>query len=941
MNDRTARGSSPESGARLRRAVGMILASSAVTLWSPSPTLQAQEANHEAGGGDVRAPLVRPTVRAGDLTGKITLDGRLDEEVWGRAPVATGFIQGTPVEGIPAEEETEVRILIGDGAIWVGARMFESDTANIVRRLVRRDEEGIYDYVSVSLDPNLDRRTGYYFRVTASNVQVDRYYYGDARLDRAWDAVWESRVHQDELGWTAELRIPLSQIRYESSDEPQTWGINFGRKRMVSNETSYYSLRSRTREGFVSQFGTLEGVRITQDPRRVEARPYLVTSLHTGDHDPDDPFFDGSDATARYGTDLRFGLGPAFTLDATINPDFGQVEADPAVINLSDFETRFEERRPFFVEDAQVFEFGLGLTGRGDELFYSRRVGRSPQGGAPWDADYSDTPLDATILGAAKVTGRTTSGLSLGALAAVTDAESGRAFYDEEGRFESFLVEPRSGFGVATLQQDFNDGASQVGGILTGMNRSLPADRSFDFLPTSAFSTGVRFEHQWNDRDWSLSGFFAGSHVRGDSLALIRIQRSSNHYFQRPDATRHSVDSTATSLTGVQWRLHLSRQNGFHWTGSGWIGETTDGLEVNDLGYSRSAENLEAGASLAYREIRPGTWYKTYNLSLWIAGSWSHEALDHPSSWNSWEDARLSGTTNLTARTTFINDWNGDFTVTYSPDHFDFGLTRGGPVMLNPGSVTLKGGLDTDARRKVSVKGGFSTRTGFSDSGSELSFDAGVTYKPSSQLEFSVSPTFSMQTVTDQYVLSTSTLPFEATYGRRYLFGELERRTLSMVTRIDWTFSPTLSFQLYAQPLISSGDYVNYKELSAPRTYDFDRFQAGQLGTAGGGETTCLGGRICSGVDEGGNLVQHVDFDGDGVTDYSFNDRDFNVRSLVGNAVLRWEYHPGSTIFLVWQRRQAGSVGMGDFDLERDLGALWAAPSDDRFMIKVNYWLGL
>jgi len=909
--------------------------------WDSPSTLHGQEAGGEAGPGDARVPLVRPTLQATELTGEITLDGRLDEEVWASAPVATGFIQGSPVEGVPAEEETEVRILIGDGALWVGARMFESDTANIVKRLVRRDEEGVYDYVSISLDPNLDRRTGYYFRVTASNVQVDRYYYGDARLDRAWDAVWESEVHQDELGWTAEIRIPLSQIRYESSEEPQTWGINFGRKRMVSNETSYFSLRSRTREGFVSQFGTLEGVRITQEPRRMEARPYLVTSLHTGPADRGNPFFDGSDATARYGTDLRFGLGPAFTLDATINPDFGQVEADPAVINLSDFETRFEERRPFFVEDAQVFDFGLGLTGRGDELFYSRRVGRAPQGSAPGDADYSDTPLDATILGAAKVTGRTSSGLSMGVLAAITDGESGRAYYGEDGRYQSFLVEPRSEFGVVKLQQDFNDGASQVGGIFTGMTRNLPVDGTFDFLPTSAFSTGIRFEHQWNDRDWSLSGFLAGSHVRGDSLALIRIQRSSNHYFQRPDATRHSVDSTATSLSGLQWRLHLMRQNGLHWTGSGWLGQTTDGLEVNDLGYSRSAENLEAGASLGYREIRPGSWYKSYNLSFWIAGSWSHEALDHPGSWSSWEDARLSGTTNLTARTTFINEWNGDFTVTYSPDHFDFGLTRGGPVMLNPGSVTLRGGLDTDTRKKVSVKGGFSTRRGFRDSGDELSLDAGITFKPSPQLDLSASPRFSMQTVMDQYVLSTSSLSYEPTYGRRYVFGELERRTLSMETRIDWTFSPTLSFQLYAQPLISSGDYVDYKQLSAPRSYDFHHFQAGQLHSTDGGARTCLGGQICSGVDEEGDLVQHLDFDGDGVTDYAFKDRDFNVRSLVGNAVLRWEYHPGSTIFLVWQRRQAGSVAVGDFDLERDLGALWDAPSDDRFMIKVNYWLGL
>ncbi|MCK5652056.1 MAG: hypothetical protein KAJ42_11790, partial [Gemmatimonadetes bacterium] len=744
----------------------------------------------------------------------------------------------------------------------------------------------------------------------------------------------------DDRGWTAEVRIPLSQIRYESSDDVQTWGVNFARKRMSSNETSYYSLRSRTREGFVSQFGTLDGVRVPRPSRRIEARPYVLSSMHIGPSESGDPFFDGSETGARIGTDLRLGLGSAFTLDATINPDFGQVEADPAVINLSAFETRFEERRPFFVEDAQVFDFSLGLTGRGDELFYSRRIGRAPQGYAPWDADFSDIPADATILGAAKVTGRTPSGLSMGVLAAVTDKEQGRAFYDEEGRYQDFLVEPRAHFGVVKLQQDFNEGASQVGGIFTAMGRELPQDETFDFLASQAFSTGVRFEHQWNDRDWSLAGFFAGSHVRGDPDAITRIQRSSNHYFQRPDATRFGVDSTATSLTGAQWRLHLSRQNGVHWTGSTWVGETTHGLEINDLGYSRSSEKLEAGASVNYREIRPGDWYKSYNILFWAAGSWSHEALDDAGSWDSWENARLTGTTNVTARSTFINDWIGDLTATFSPDHYNYGFTRGGPVMHDPGSWTVRGNVNTDARKKVSFRAGFSRRIGLRDSGEEFSVNGRMSLKPSSQLDISLSPRFSVQTVTDQYVLSTSTLPYEPTYGRRYLFGEIERRTLSMETRISWTFSPNLSFQLYAQPLLSSGDYLAYKQLAVSRTYDFDLLEEGAFSTAEG-LVSCGGAQMCTEVEEDGDRRQHVDFDEDGIADYSFGDRDFNVRSLVGNAVIRWEYHPGSTIFFVWQRRQAGSVGAGDFDFGRDLDALLAAPSDDRFMVKVNYWLGM
>ncbi len=530
--------------------------------------------------------------------------------------------------------------------------------------------------------------------------------------------------------------------------------------------------------------------------------------------------------------------------------------------------------------------------------------------------------------------------MSFGALAAITDSEEGRAFYDAEGRYEDFLVEPRAQYGVVKLQQDLEEGSSQIGAVVTAMTRDLPADGSFDDLSSEAFTAGTRFQHQWNNRDWALNGFFAGSYVRGDPAAMIRIQRSSNHYFQRPDATRFSVDSTATSLMGAQWRLQLRRQNGRHWTGSGWIGETTSGLEINDLGFSRSSENLEAGASVNYREISPGSWYKSYNLLAWVAGSWSHEALDDVGSWDSWENARLTGTTNITARSTFINDWSGDFTVTYSPDHFNYSFTRGGPVMLDPGSTTIRGGINTDARKPVSIKIGFSRKVGFDDSGDDLSFDGTLNLKPSDQLALSLAPRISRQTVMDQYVTSTSTLPYEPTYGQRYLFGELERRTVSMQARANWTFSPNLSFQLFAQVLLSSGDYVTYKQLTAPRTYDFDRFEAGAFSQAIG-IVSCVGGQLCTEVEEDGDLRQHVDLNEDGLADFSFGDRDFNVRSLVGNAVLRWEYSPGSTIFLVWQRRQAGSTSVGDFDLDRDLEALLHAPSDDRFMIKVNYWLGL
>ena len=562
----------------------MILAATvlAVLTFVGAPVV-AQEPPVLANESAPTAPVARPGVRIGD----IRIDGRVVEAAWEEAPLISGFVASEPNEGDLPGQDTHVRVLFDDGALYVAADLWEADAADVRALLQRRDQRGaFFDWFGVSLDPNHDRRTGYAFRVNAAGVQQDIYMSDDTDEDTSWNAVWESAVTVDSLGWHLELRIPLSQIRYESGGEAQIWGVNFHRRRVAAAELSHFSLESRRRTGLVSQFGTLENVRVPSSVRRIEARPYVLSSLHRGAVDPGNPFFDGSESGARTGVDLRLGLGSAFTLDATVNPDFGQVDADPAEINLTAFETFFDERRPFFVEDAQVFDFGL--SGGQNQLFYSRRIGRAPQGNGPDDADVLDVPDATTILGAAKLTGRTTSGLSIGALTALTGSETGEAYTDATNSFESFQAEPRTGFGAFSVRKDLNEGASQVGAIVTALSRDLAAGGAFDFLPQQAYNGGVRFEHQWDDRQWRLNGFLAGSHIRGSTESMIRIQRASNHYFQRPDDTRASVDSAATSLSGAEWRLQLDRQNTEHWTGAVWLAEVTRGFEINDLGFSRS-----------------------------------------------------------------------------------------------------------------------------------------------------------------------------------------------------------------------------------------------------------------------------------------------------------------------------------------------------------------
>ena len=914
-----------------RSLLAVFAATFACSLLAP-PAVRAQEEAAPATAAASRA-TARRSLRVAARAGAIVLDGRIDDVAWSGAPVASDFVQRYPVEGGPVQDRTEVRVLIDETAVWVAARMFDHEPQTIARQLVRRDQDAQADYFEVAFDSNHDKRTGFIFRVSAANVQRDEYVFDDNERDRTWDAVWTSVVAFDSLGWTVEMRIPLSQLRFREVDGEQAWGVNFARRRVRSNEESHFALVSRLQRGLVSQFGDLLGVRV-KSARRLELRPYALGSVFRGTAEAGNPFRTGRDGSSRVGSDVRVGLGGAFTLDATINPDFGQVEADPAVINLTAFEQFFEERRPFFVEDAKIFDFSL--SGGRNRLYYSRRMGRAPRGGAPDAALFADVPASANILGAAKLTGRTQRGLSLGALVAMTQQADGRAFLSENEPERPFMVEPRAQYGVVRLRQDFNGGASTIGVIGTGLQRSLPGDASFDFLPETAFNGGIDWEHQWGNRMWGFFGYFAGSHVRGDSVAMIRLQRASNHFFQRPDYRGPGVDSSARTMSGYDWRMTLEKRRGDHWTGSVWAAEVSPGFEINDVGFSTRQEVLDGGARVQYREITPGRWYRSYNVSLSTFHNWSHDAVAGRFSRDAWGRAHVAGSVGVNSTIEFTNFWRLESNAQWHPETMDRSGTRGGPLMLQPRWGDLRLSLQTDQRARLALEPSLYVRRGAMGSGNEMQAGLEINVRPSSRLEVEVEPRFTRSTIGAQYVGQLEEPGYAPTLGGRYFFGNVARRELALPTRVNAAFSPTLSFQLFAQPLLSSGDYSNYKQLSAPGTFDFTRFGEGRATTVDG-VTRCQGGRTC--VD--GDDVRWFDLNGDGVADHSISEQDFNVRSLIGNAVIRWEYRPGSAIFLVWQRRQRSDVVRGDFAMSRDWAALLRAPTDNTFLVKVSYWLPL
>ena len=867
---------------------------------------------------------------AAQRTAPIRIDGVLDEAAWQAATPVSGFVQAEPVEGAPVDQPTEVRILFDEEAVYIAARMSDTSPSTIARQLVRRDEAGQYDYFEVSLDPDRDRRTGYRFRVTAAGVQIDDYLFNDISEDRTWDAVWQSDVAHDDKGWTAEVRIPLSQIRFEPSAAPQEWGINFGRRRLANNELSFFALESRSRYGRVSVFRPLSGLLLSRGARRVEARPYTLARSRTGPTQPGNPFFDGRDESAGAGLDLRYGIGSTFTLDATFNPDFGQVEVDPAVINLSAFETIYPERRPFFVDDARIFDF---KTISGNNLFYSRRIGRPPQRSSLTGASFVNAAEETSILGAAKLTGRTNGGLSLGLLAAVTDREEADAYFASRDSMASFVAEPRSAYGVARALQELRGGQSLVGGVATLMQRHLPGDGALDFLPTSAITTGVNFEHTWSNRAWALWGYAAATHVRGSEDAMIRLQQSPNHYFQRPDAYKLALDSSATSMTGAEWGMRLDRRSG-RWTGALWAAQRSPDFEANDLGEVGEGERLDGGAQVSFRDITPGKRLRDYRVTLTSFHNFRHEVLRDPLSWSEWGRAHSDGVIGVGAAATFLNYWGVTSTLIYDPEILDSEKARGGPMMLDPASWTFNVRLNTDRREKLSVEPFFALNNSGA-LGWAWNSSMKISYRPSSRVQLETEPSYQSQPDAAQYVATTDDVGYAPTYGRRYLFAELDRRTFSVSTRLNTTFSRNLTLQLFAQPLLSVGDFSAYKQLTRARSFDFDRFEEGT--TTGASAVSCVGGRTCR---DGSQRL--VDFDGDGSTDFSFTERDFRIRSLRGNAVLRWEYRPGSTLFFVWQQRRSYQdrdastfrIGGEALDLFNDRPA-------NVFIIKANYWLSL
>jgi hypothetical protein len=840
------------------------------------------------------------------------IDGLDRDECWNNVEWSGNFIQSSPAENKPPSQETAFKILYDNLNIYVFIRAYDKEPSKISRILSKRDNmEG--DVVFVEIDSYFDKQTDFLFGAMASGAKGDVAITQDgSNGDDSWNPVWYLKTSIDEKGWCAEMKIPLSQLRFGNKEE-LIWGLQVTREIYRLQERSIWQFIPKGSPGMVHLFGELHGIRDIKPKRQVEIMPYTVGLIERYGKTEGDPFNTGKGSRLSAGVDGKIGISNDFTVDFTFNPDFGQVEADPSEVNLTAFESYFSERRPFFVEGKGIFQFEPNQTivphnMYSDNLFYSRRIGRYPHhypetaGG-----EHVKMPEATTIIGAMKLSGKTKNGFSLGILESLTAGEY--ALIDNEGERRKEEVEPLTNYFVGRVQQDFNKGETVLGGILTAVNRDINT-QALDYLHRSAYTAGIDFQHSWKERTWYVAGNAEVSQVSGKPRAILNTQTSSARYFQRPDSRSRSVDSSLTCLGGYGSTIKFGKNSKKRLQFETSMTVRSPGLEFNDIGYMRYSDVIHQGTWIAYYIRNPFAIFNNFHLNT-----------NHWMYWN-FSGQFISANENINFNTQFKNRWrlNGQFNR--MSENVNVTLLRGGPSFISPGEQNFSLFLTTDESKKIAAGIGNFHAGGDSRSGTVHEYWANIFIKPSEKISLSLHPNFNITNQELQYVTTagTSTDPV-------YLFGRLDQRTAAMTFRISYTFNPELSVEYYGQPFISAGRYLDIKKITDPDAGKFrERFH-----TFTQDEITYIPLSNRYSIDESK----------DGTEDFSMANPDFNFRQFRSNLVLKWEYQPGSTLYLVWSQGRTGSVEDGTFSYGNDMKDLFRLRPHNVFLLKFSYWFSL
>ncbi|MFY7670314.1 DUF5916 domain-containing protein [Tenacibaculum sp. MEBiC06402] len=827
------------------------------------------------------------------------IDGVITDKAWDHLDWGGNFTQKVPDEGKAPTYDTKFKIGYDEKYLYVALRAFDDEPEKIEERLSRRDGFA-GDRINVIIDSYHDKRTAFVFTVTAAGVKGEELATQNGQdWDASWNPIWYTDAVVDDKGWTAEMKIPLTQLRFGKSEE-QIWGLNINRTLFRKQERSLWQRIPNEVSGFISEAGELHGLKGLKSQKQLEIQPFTVFQYDTYEKEGSNPFRDGSDFSVNAGLDAKIGITNDLTLDLTVNPDFGQVEADPGAIALDGFQIFFNEQRPFFVENKNIFDFRF--ANGPDNVFYSRRIGRAPQGSVSLaDNEFADVPINTTILGAAKFSGKTKDGWSIGVLETVTSNEY--AEIDNNGNRREELVEPLTNYFVARVQKDFNERNSYIGGIFTSTNRNLTDDLSF--LRKNAYTGGLDFRHEWHNRDYYIQSNVVASHVTGSKEAIQATQESLTHLFQRVDASHVEVDPNRTSLTGTGGRVFGGKRGGGNWRYWAGVNWRSPELELNDVGFLRQADEIRQFASIRYLWQVPTKTYRDASVRFRQLSSFDFEG-----NYNRMEYS-LQGNIN------WINNWWTELELVHKPRIFINTFLRGGPRWRYSEENFMVLFFGSDQSKK------FNFRTGYIKSGTEQNnfsftrYVLGFNYQPFDSFSASVTTEFTENPNKTQYV-------GEADFGsvKRYLLGNIDQKTWSTTLRLNYSINPNLSIQYYGQPFISRGRYNNFNYVNNSIAKDLNErvtwYDDNQIQQAPGGDYL-------------------VDEDRNGVVDYQFSDPNFSFVQFRSNLVARWEYIPGSELFLVWAQGTTGNV-----DSDRSLlgglnNQILDNTLENTFLIKATY----
>ncbi len=876
---------------------GLIVALATLLLSGPSAYSNGSGKTPDA-PGDIPGKSVRVYNTTRLSTDRPSIDGKLDDACWKTGEWAGDYTQWIPKEGAKPSQPTQLKVLYDDRNIYVAIRAFDSEPQEIIQKAGRRDEFN-GDVVGINFDSYHDHRTGFEFNITAAGQKIELVLTNPMDADASWNAVWSGKVGLEDSAWTAEFEIPLSQLRY-SSEVEQVWGMHSWRWIDRFQEESDWEPQTSTGPGILYQFGELHGIKGLPASRRIELMPYSVGKLRTFKSEPGNPFAEkGRSWFGSVGVDAKIGLSSNFTADLSVNPDFGQVESDPSVMNLTAFETFYEERRPFFLEGKTIFNF----DSHDASLFYSRRIGHAPSfSPSKANNEYTDLPDNTTILSAAKISGKTADGLAVGVLHSLTANE--QVHIRSNGTERALSAEPLTNYMIARVQKDFEQGNTIVGGIVTSVNRFIE-DTHLDFLNQNAFTGGLDLLHHWNDKEFYVDVKLVGSTINGSTQAISILQNSSARYYQRPDQRTVTYDDSRTTLSGYGGGISVGKGSKGLWRYSTDLNWRSPGLDLNDIGFMQRADIISQENEISYFVNQPVSIFRTYSLNLEQFNNWDF-GLTH-----------LSSGARVEVHLEFLNNWAISANCGYTAQALDTRLLRGGHAMLVPamwdGSLYIR--TDPSERVFFGLTTSASRSGGHSAQHYSVEPDASVT--PFNTLRVSVGVNYSSNTDNLQYV-GTKSFNDET----RYILGKIHQHTLGATFRIDFNITPELSIQYYGSPFASVGTYSEFKTIRNPVAPDYaERY---------------------SSINP---VLRNNNYDmsesNNGHIDYSFWNPDFTFSQFRSNLVFRWEYRPGSHLYVVWSQEKTAYLMPGGGAVSEALGNLQDLYPGNIFLAKCSYWFSL